>query len=65
MTSACSDLFFKDKDPNDDIMCDYFYTILVKAHPEEVSKIEKNTAGGWNKFWREALQSLVILIIQA
>ena len=40
-------------------MCNFIYDSLLKAHHEEVSKIENNTAGGWNKFWSEAIQSLV------
>ena len=50
MTKACSDLFFKDKDPSDETMCDFVYTSLVK--------IEK-TDGGWKKYWDEVLQSAV------
>jgi hypothetical protein len=58
VTKACSDLFFKDKDPSDEIMCDFIYTTLVNVHPEEIAKIEK-TDGGWKKYWDEVLQSAV------
>ena len=40
-------------------MCNFIYDSLVKAHHKEVLKIENNTVGGWNKFWSEAIQSLV------
>ena len=63
MTNSCSELFFTNKDPNDEIMSKFIYDSLVKTHPEEVLKIENHTVGGWNKFWREALQSMVRLII--
>lgn len=59
MINACSELFFSEKDPNDETMCNFIYNNLVKTHPEEVSKIEKNTTGGWKKFWNEAIQTLV------
>lgn len=59
MANACSELFFSEKDPNDETLCNFIYNNLVKAHPEEVAKIENNTAGGWKKFWSEAIQSLV------
>ena len=58
MTKACSDLFFKDKDLNDETICDFVYTSLVNVHPEEIAKIEK-TDGGWKKYWDEVLQSAV------
>jgi len=41
VTKACFDLFFKDKDPNDEIMYDFVYTSLVNVHFEEIAKIEK------------------------
>jgi len=50
VTNACSELFFTNKDPSDEIMCNFIYDSLVKAHHEEVLKIENNTVGGWNKF---------------
>jgi len=59
VTNACSELFFTNKDPSDEIMCNFIYDSLVKAHHEEVLKIENNTIGRWNKFWSEAIQSLV------
>ena len=59
MTNTCSELFFLEKDPNDEALCKFIYNKLVKAHPEELLKIEKNTAGGWKRFWVEAIQSLV------
>ncbi|PKC51515.1 hypothetical protein RhiirA1_405487, partial [Rhizophagus irregularis] len=58
VTNACLELFFLEKDPSDETMCEFIYDNLKKAHPENVSKIENNTAGGWKKFWREAIQSL-------
>ncbi|CAB4393680.1 unnamed protein product [Rhizophagus irregularis] len=58
ITNACSKLFFLEKDLSDKIMCEFIYDNLKKAHPENVSKIENNTASGWKKFWREAIQSL-------
>ena len=59
VTNACSELFFSEKDPNDETLCNFIYNNLAKAHPEEVLKIENNTAGGWKKFWSEVIQSLV------
>jgi hypothetical protein len=53
-----------EKDPSDETMCEFIYDNLKKAHPENVSKIENNTAGGWKKFWREAIQSLVSRFIR-
>ncbi|CAB4384493.1 unnamed protein product [Rhizophagus irregularis] len=41
-------------DPSGEIMYEFIYNNLKKAHPENVSKIENNTAGEWKKFWREA-----------
>jgi len=41
VTKACSDLFFKDKDPSDETICDFVYTSLVNVHPEEIAKIKK------------------------
>ncbi|PKB91848.1 hypothetical protein RhiirA5_447296, partial [Rhizophagus irregularis] len=64
VTNACSELFFLEKDPSDETMCEFIYDNLKKAHPENVSKIENNTAGGWKKFWREAIQSLVSRFIR-
>ena len=58
VTKACSDLFFKDKDLNDETMCDFVYTFLINVHPEEIAKIEK-TDDGWKKCWDEVLQSAV------
>ena len=57
MTSACSELFFVNKDPNDETMRDFVYDSLFKANPDEVLKIENN--GGWQKYWNEVLHSLV------
>ncbi|CAB4385782.1 unnamed protein product [Rhizophagus irregularis] len=54
VTNTCSELFFLEKDPSDETMCEFIYDNLKKTHPENVSKIENNTAGGWKKFWREA-----------
>ena len=62
MTTTCSELFYSDKDPSDETMSNCVYNSLVKAHPEEISKIENNTAGGWKKFWSEAIQSVVSII---
>lgn len=64
MTNACSELFFVDKDPNDETMCNFIYNSLVKAHSEEIAKIENSsTTGGWKKYWSEVLQSQVSQII--
>ena len=59
VTNACSELFFSEKDPNDETLCNFIYNNLVKTHPEKVLKIKNNTAGGWKKFWSEVIQSLV------
>lgn len=48
MTKACSDLFFKDKDPSDETMCDFVYTSLVNVYPEKIAKIEKTDDVGKN-----------------
>jgi hypothetical protein len=58
VTNACSELFFIDKDPNDEIMSNFIYNSLAKAYPEEVTKIENN-AGGWKKYWSDVLLSSV------
>lgn len=59
MISAYLELFFLEKDPNDETICNFIYDNLVKAHPEEVLKVENNTAGRWKKFWNEMIQTLV------
>ncbi|CAB4473771.1 unnamed protein product [Rhizophagus irregularis] len=46
VTNACLELFFLEKDPSDETMCEFIYDNLKKAHPENVSKIKNNTAGG-------------------
>jgi hypothetical protein len=48
------------KDPTDEIMCNFIYNSLKKAHPEEISKIENNNiVDGWKKYWNEVLYSQV------
>ncbi|PKK60148.1 hypothetical protein RhiirC2_793755 [Rhizophagus irregularis] len=54
VTNVCLKLFFLKKDPSGEIMYEFIHNNLKKAHPENVSKIENNTAGEWKKFWREA-----------
>ncbi|PKY32357.1 hypothetical protein RhiirB3_450486, partial [Rhizophagus irregularis] len=44
ITNACSELCFLKKDPSDKTMCKFIYNNLKKAHPENVSKIDNNTA---------------------
>lgn len=61
MSNAYSELFFTDKDPDEETMCNFVYNSLLKANPKEVSKIENN--GGWKKYWSEVLHSLVSQII--
>jgi len=36
----CTELFFNDKNPDDESMCDFIHTSLTNAHLKEVAKIE-------------------------
>lgn len=62
MSNACSELFYTDKDPSDATMCDFIQDHLEKVHPEEISTV-KNAAGGWKRFWNDAIFSLVSRLI--
>ena len=58
MTSACSELFFENKNPDDDTIRDSIYSALFDIHPEEIKRIE-STSGRWKKYWNEVLLTLV------
>ena len=58
MASACTELFFENKYPNDETIRDKIYKVLADKHPEDVAKIERVT-GGWKKYWNEVLSTSV------
>ena len=51
-----------DKNPTDEIMRDAIYTALMNTNPDQIRNIEYANDDGWNKYWREVLQSTVITL---
>jgi hypothetical protein len=58
MNKACSELFQRNKIPEDDDVRDTIYSALEESHAEKIEKIN-SSKGGWTKYWTEVVQKQV------